>query len=109
MTPIYHLVHRSVWERSPQVPYQAASLATEGFIHCSRAEQVAWAANNFYQDAADLLVLEIDPQRLGSEVRTEQAKHGEWFPHIYGPIERTAVVQAHVMSRGADGRWQFGA
>ena len=109
MTPIYHLVRRGEWEKTPTEPYRAPSLATEGFIHCSQATQVAWAANNFYKDAADLLVLEIDPQRLGSEVRTEQAKHGEWFPHIYGPIERTAVVRVHEMSRGTDGRWQFGA
>ena len=107
MTRIYHLVPRRVWAEAADQPYRAASLASEGFIHCSFAEQVAGSANRFYADEHDLLVLHIDPARLASPLREEPSGSGEIFPHIYGPINRDAVVTTQPLARGADGRWQF--
>jgi uncharacterized protein (DUF952 family) len=107
MRPIYHLVLRPVWEHEPTLPYRADSLSTEGFIHCSFAEQVAGAANRFYAEANELLVLTIDTTRLNSPLREEPASNGEVFPHIYGPINRDAVTAAVPLKRGGDGRWLF--
>jgi uncharacterized protein (DUF952 family) len=107
MTTIYHLVLRRIWESERDQPYRADSLASEGFIHCSFADQVARSANRFYAGAEDLLVLHIDPARLTSPLREETSGSGEVFPHIYGPINRDAVVTAEALTRGADGRWRF--
>lgn len=111
MEPIYHLVARSAWERHPAGDYHADSLATEGFIHCSFARQVAWAANRFHAGTADLIVLEIDPASLTSPLRVEppspSSKSAELFPHIHGPLNRAAVVAEHPMHRGDDGNWVF--
>jgi uncharacterized protein (DUF952 family) len=107
MPTIYHLVLRHVWEQNADEPYRADSLTSEGFIHCSFAEQVAWAANRFYADAIDLLVLHIDPGRGFSPVREELCETGEIFPHIYGPLNRESVMKVEALMRGADGRWQF--
>src|SRR5262245_29334741 len=104
MEPIYHLVLRTNWEHAPGEAYRADSLVGEGFIHCSRAEQVAKSANRFYATANDLLVLQIDPGRLRSPLKEEPAGSGELFPHIYGPINRDAVVAARPMQR-VDGQW----
>jgi uncharacterized protein (DUF952 family) len=106
MRVVYHLVPRSVWEAAPQ-PYQADSLASEGFIHCSNAEQVASSANRFFADQADLLVLQIDPTRLTSPLRDEPAGTGELFPHVYGPINPDAVLAVRSLTRGRDGQWLF--
>jgi uncharacterized protein (DUF952 family) len=108
MRPIYHLVPRECWERDAAEPFRTDSLATEGFIHCSHAEQVGRSANRFYASATDLLVLTIDPARLTSPLREEPATSGEIFPHIYGPIDRDAVITAVPLTRGSDGLWQFG-
>jgi uncharacterized protein (DUF952 family) len=107
MRTMYHLVLRRLWEQKAAEPYRADSLPREGFIHCSFAEQVAWAANRFYSDAEDLLLLHIDPERLTSPVREEPCETGEIFPHIYGPLNREAVVRVEALTRGADGLWQF--
>jgi uncharacterized protein (DUF952 family) len=107
MTTIYHLVPANVWQECSGLSYSAASLASEGFIHCSYAGQVAAAANRFYSDQQDMLVLQLDPSRLTSPVREEPSGTGEIFPHIYGPINRDAVVAVKVLQRSADGRWQF--
>jgi uncharacterized protein (DUF952 family) len=109
MTTIYHLVPARIWQECTGPTYSADSLASEGFIHCSYAGQVAGAANRFYADQADMLVLHIDPSRLASPLRDEPSGTGELFPHIYGPINRDAVVRVQALTRGADGRWLFGA
>jgi uncharacterized protein (DUF952 family) len=109
MRRIYHLVPRAVWEREPDLPYRADSLATEGFIHCSNADQAARSANRFFADAADLLVLHLDAGRLGDLLRDEPAGDGELFPHVHGPLDRAAVLAVEPLRRGADGRWVFPA
>jgi uncharacterized protein (DUF952 family) len=107
MRRIYHLIPRSTWENAPSGPYSAASLATEGFIHCSNREQVAGSANKFYGTESELLLLAIDPDRLTSELRDEEGRPGELFPHIYGPINREAIVEVIRLERGPDGHWAF--
>ena len=107
MRRIYHLVPRAAWEQAPAGPYEADSLKTEGFIHCSNADQVAWAANRFYADQPELVVLTIDADALGGLLRDEDAGTGERFPHIYGPIDWSAIVEARPLERGPDGRWVF--
>jgi glutathione S-transferase len=107
MRTVYHLVLRSAWERDPGQPYRADSLGSEGFIHCSFADQVARSANRFYADATDLLVLTIDPARLTSPLRDEAAGDGQLYPHVYGPINRDAVTAAVPLNKGTDGRWTF--
>jgi uncharacterized protein (DUF952 family) len=107
MQRVYHLVVPSTWEKDPTMDYWADSLTTEGFIHCSLADQVAGSANRFYAGADDLLLLEIDPARLTSPLRHEPAGSGELFPHVYGSINRSAVVAVHAMMRDGNGQWVF--
>jgi len=109
MSEVFHLVFPSAWQASPHEPYRAASLETEGFIHCSYAEQVAASANRFYAAADELLVLCIDPEKLGSPLKAEPAGSGELFPHVYGPINRDAVTSVRALARDAAGKWAFRA
>lgn len=93
MTMLYHLVSRSLFERQPaDEPYFPASLAEEGFIHLSATpEQVRWVAANLYSDTPDLAVLVIDETQLSAPVRYDQTPDGV-FPHLYGALERDAIV-----------------
>jgi uncharacterized protein (DUF952 family) len=92
---IYHLAIASEWEAAVAAggPYDRStvgvSLAEQGFIHCSFAEQVEATAAFFYADRDDVLLLTIDPSALGAEVRVEDG-----FPHLYGPLPLVAVVSA---------------
>lgn len=72
-------------------------------------------ANAFYRDApGPLMVLLIDEDSLDSRVRWEAADpapppgvpEGTLFPHVYGPINRTAVAGMMELERGEDGRWE---
>ena len=87
--------------------YEVPSLATEGFIHCSTPAQVVATANRFFAGRRDLVLLAIDPSRLGSEVRFENLEGGdEPFPHVYGAIELEAVFAAHPWRPAPSGRFE---
>lgn len=107
MSEVFHLVLPAAWQANPDEPYRAASLQTEGFIHCSYGPQVAASANRFYASASELLVLSIDPDRLSSPLKAEPAGSGETFPHVYGPINRDAVTSVRALARDEAGKWLF--
>jgi len=96
---LYHIALRSDWEAATgngeyTISTRGRSLADEGFIHCSFAEQVDATADRFYADVDDAVVLRIDPRRLTSRIVVEDlAGTGEQFPHVYGPIPVDAVVE----------------
>jgi uncharacterized protein (DUF952 family) len=93
---IFHLLSRSAWEQALAAGiYRPASLSSDGFIHCSPAERVAEVAEAFYSGHDDLVLLEIDPDRLTSRLVFEAGtdRPGS-FPHLYGPLNLEAVVEA---------------
>lgn len=107
--PIYHITSRTSWSAAQEAgAYRADSLQAEGFIHCSKADQVLRVANAFYAGQAGLVLLVVDAERLRSEVRWEPGsdKPDESFPHVYGPIDTDAVVRVLNFPPDADGKWR---
>ena len=90
---ILHIVPGDGWDAGGSVNYAAPSLSSEGFIHCSTPEQVLGPAHALFRGQGGLVLLCIDAHRLQAAVVYEDCyAAGETFPHIYGPIERDAVV-----------------
>ncbi|MBD2462454.1 DUF952 domain-containing protein [Oscillatoria sp. FACHB-1407] len=101
---IFHITSRSHWQQAQSIgEYRADSLTTEGFIHCSKAEQVIWVANQFYRNSPDLVLLHIDPSKLTAELRYDAIETGEEFPHLYGALNLDAVTQVIDFSPQPDG------
>lgn len=95
---LFHIALASDWAAAQSAgEYRISTLGRTldevGFIHACYAGQVAATADRFYSDVAEpLVLLAIDPGRVGCEVRAEEAvPGGEVFPHIYGPIPMRAV------------------
>lgn len=105
--PLLHLVPASEFDERVDTPYAPASLDTEGFVHCSSVDQVAGTARLLFAGTEHLLLLVIDPRRLGdAEVRWEDSYGiGQEFPHVYGPIPREAIVEVRAYPPGLGGRW----
>lgn len=70
--------------------YSPASLAREGFIHASYRDAVVESARLYFPSDADLVVLQIDPRKLGVRVEVAQTPRGP-MPHIHGPIRAEAI------------------
>lgn len=75
-------------------------------------------ANNYFADfSGTLLALEINSAHLSAPLKFEPpiipahvdaktSPHaGQLFPHIYGPLNRRAIVQEFALRRNAAGQW----
>ena len=89
---IYHIVLPDAWASFDSDLYRHASLETEGFIHCSFVDQLDTVIKRYYSGAANIVVLEIESDRLMSRMLKEASTGNEIYPHIYGPINRDAIV-----------------
>jgi uncharacterized protein (DUF952 family) len=102
MTLILHMTTQNDWDRSRgEGQYTIDSLDTEGFIHCSLPDQVHRVANALYTGRTDLILLHVDQDLVGPNVRYEGDP--EAFPHIYGPLNLDAVIRVTDYRPGPDG------
>jgi uncharacterized protein (DUF952 family) len=111
---VLHLMPRDAYESLPPgAPITNPSLDTEGFIHCTDEPGVLLqVANAFYRALpGDFLALHVAVADLTSACIWEEPAHingsGEAFapsfPHIYGPIDRQAVIRVDAVTRDGDG------
>jgi uncharacterized protein (DUF952 family) len=94
MTPlVFKIVDRRSWEALPPgAPFEGSPVdLADGFIHLSSAAQVAETAARHFAGRRGLLLVAVDPAALGGALRWEPSRHGEPFPHVYGPLPRAAV------------------
>jgi len=105
MAIIFHITSQSEWEEAVQRGrYEARSLSTAGFIHCSDRHQVIRVANSIFRGTGGLVLLHIDAERLSSTVVYENLEGGaEVFPHVYGPIDLGAVRNITPFGPAEDG------
>ena len=84
--------------------YRADTLETQGFIHCSKEDQVTQTANSFYHGRSGLVLLCINSNLVIPEIRYENLEGGEkFFPHIYGPINLNSVLVVYRFEPELDG------
>ena len=105
MNIIYHLVLADYWHsQDPTSPYLPSDFESDGFIHCTRGSSLLLqVANTYYQDPpGEFLLLVIDESRISAEIKYENG-----FPHIYGPLNRDAIVAIHPMIRHDDGHFEL--
>jgi len=109
MPRIFHITTRAAWDEARAAGrYTADSLHSEGFIHCSQADQVTWVANTRFRGRTDLVLLHVDEAAVGAEVRRENLEGGTTlFPHIYGPLPVRAVMQVTPMTPSPDGTFEL--
>ena len=91
---IYHIVTPEVWANyADETEYEAESLSSEGFIHCSYRHQLDGVLERYYKNQSKVIVLHINPHLLEAKLITEASTGGEIYPHIYGKINKTAIVE----------------
>jgi uncharacterized protein (DUF952 family) len=94
---IFHIATLADWKAAEasgtyRTSTYGRTLEQEGFVHAAYHDQVPSVRDGQYGDVAEpLLVLEIETDLLGAEVRDEQVGD-ETYPHVYGPIPTSSVV-----------------
>lgn len=103
---ILHISTSSDWKTAlDRGEYRTASLETEGFIHCSKLEQILAVANHYYHGQQGLVLLWIAPSRLTADLRWEPVSENI-FPHIYGVLNLDAVQTVSDFVADADGTFR---
>jgi uncharacterized protein (DUF952 family)/heme-degrading monooxygenase HmoA len=113
---VFHVALPDDWDTAQRtgeytMSTRGRSLAEEGFIHCSFADQVEAIANRYYADLDELVLLTVDPSLLGGELGSELVVEDPFpgapqrFPHVYKPIPVAAVVDTTTWRREPDQPW----
>ena len=90
---VYHICHATDWQENAE-SYSAESLTVEGFIHFSSATQVLATAKRYYENERDLILLEVNANKLKAQLIYEDSLGlGEKFPHLYGELNTDAVTR----------------
>src|SRR5690349_14372437 len=90
---VYYLARKGEFEQAREGDRYLGSAEdrADGFIHFSTASQVRGSAAKHRKGETDLLLLEVDADRLGAGLRWEKARGGELFPHLYAALPLDAI------------------
>ena len=102
---IYKILRRPEW-----IAFRAAGITSgapidlqDGYIHFSTAAQVAETAAKHFGTDRDLVLLAMDSDRLGPDLKWEPSRGGALFPHLYRALELGDVLWDKSLPVGATG------
>lgn len=106
---IYKICPRAMWVEAQKTGvFEGAPVdLQDGYIHFSTAEQVRETAAKHFAGQDDLLLVSVDDERLGDALKYEISRGGKEFPHLYAPLDLSAVVETIPLPLGDDGQHQF--
>lgn len=81
----------------------------DGYIHFSTAAQMEETARKHFSRQEDLVLAEVDADKLGEVLKYEPSRGGDLFPHLYAPLSMDAVTRHWDLKRGHDGDYVFPA
>lgn len=89
-----HLATRPSWESQElSLHYSHSSLKDEGFIHTSFLSELKTTYEQYFQSSDDLVLIGIDLEKVEAQVKMEVVNsRNATFPHIYGKINKSAIV-----------------
>jgi hypothetical protein len=112
---IWHLLPLPHWQSAGDSSFVPGTEDAVPFVHASpdEATLLAVANDRFADSALPLVALALDESRLSALLRFEAADPapppgvaaGTLFPHVYGPVERSAVTEVRFARRNAGGRF----
>ena len=106
---IYKICPSALWHHAEQAGrFDGAPIDfADGFIHFSTAEQARETAARHFAGQDDLLLVAVEAAPLGDALRWEVSRGGALFPHLYAPLELSAVRWVKPLPLGADGTHVF--
>lgn len=96
MRRVFHLAEADAWRRFAEEPHEPCwsppSLAREGFVHLSFAEQLGGTLDAHFAAHDALVLLELEPALLVDALCLEPSRGGALFPHLYRAPRRAEFV-----------------
>ena len=110
MTLIYKILSRAEWDAAKAAGRVEGSAVDhqDGFIHLSAADQAQQTAALYFKGQPDLVLLGVEAEGLGADLKGETSRGGALFPHLVRPLLDTEVVTEPDLTLDADGVPQLG-
>jgi len=102
---IFKIFRRSEWNDLTACGDTAGAPVdlADGYIHFSTAAQVAETAAKHFAEESDLVLVAVDADRLGAELKWEPSRGGALFPHLYRRLRLDDVIWDKSLPLGASG------
>jgi uncharacterized protein (DUF952 family) len=106
---IYKICDAALWRDAEAAgTFRGAGIdVLDGYIHFSSASQVKETAAKHFVGVPNLLLIAVDPARLGAALRWEPAREGALFPHLYGKLPLACVLWVKPLPLASNGRHVF--
>ena len=114
MVIILHICSREDWADAQFLgEYRGDAIAIEGFIHCSKPDQIIEIANVLFKGQLNLLLLVIDSEKVQAPIKYEDPGDleptGKLYPHIYGSLNLDAVISTKELQPNEQGLFSLPA
>jgi uncharacterized protein (DUF952 family) len=109
MPTIYKILPADMWQKANKDGLFRGSAVDLRFIHFSTASQTVETAAKHFGGQRDLVLLYVDTERLGGNLKWEPSRGGALFPHLYRDLALAAVIKAVPLPIGEDGVHRFPA
>ncbi len=109
--PIYKICPRALWREAEKAGrFDGAPIdRADGYIHFSTGTQVRETAARHFSGESGLLLITVDAEALGEQLRWEPSRGGALFPHLYGSLPMSAVRHVAPLPMSPDGGHNFPA
>jgi len=110
MALIYKILPHSEWlEARGRGRFEGSAVdRADGYIHFSTGLQALETARRYFMNSPDLVVLVVESEGLGADLKWEPSRGGDLFPHLYCALDCAAVSEVRFAPPGADGVPQLG-
>lgn len=102
---IYKIFRRPEWDvfRAAGKTAGAPVDLADGFIHFSTAAQVTETAAKWFATESNLVLVAVQAEPLGPDLRWEPSRGGALFPHLYRRLRLSDVVWDKSLPLGVSG------
>ena len=104
---IFKIVHFEEWPDAEEHGEYAGSEKdrSDGYLHFSTLKQLPGTLARYYAKQSDLVLVAVDNEKLGGALKFESSTEGELYPHLYSPLQISAVEWVRALKRGPDGEF----
>jgi len=106
VTTIYKICEQASWRAAVAAGAYRGSADDErdGFIHFSTAGQLPETAAKHFARQTDLMLVAVDGDALGGQLKWEPSRGGALFPHLYAKLPLSAVRWSRPLPDETGGR-----
>ena len=103
-TPVYKILSAQDDARAREHGHTDTDLdARDGYVHLSSGDQVAETLRLHYAGQHGVRLYEFSAERLGGNVKWEESRGGDLFPHLYGTLRLSDAQKQWTLETDDDG------